>query len=195
MAQVLTDRPIITRMKKAITFFALTVAGVCCVVAAYFCHFYYIRYQNVVTELESHINSFEARLATLEGHKPKDLIPSYAAAEISTTDRQASDSFRFRDGDDKRFKLYISKGDWIAPEFRIPAGSTNRLEFDIHYGSGSNSVVGAWLSHAEPYQDLALFDEFRAYRPFDTNVIRLVVQLKPGASIKSRFTLVILREH
>ena len=183
-------------MKRAIPFFALVVAGVCCIVAAYFCHFYYNRYQTVITELEGRINGFDMRLATLESYKPKHLIPSYASAEISTSDRQASDSFRFREGDDKRFKLLIGKGDSIAPEFRIPAGSTNRLEFDIHYDdSGSNAVVGAWLSHAEPYQDLALFQEFRVYRPFNTNVIRLAVQLKPGASLKSRFTLVILHEH
>jgi hypothetical protein len=183
-------------MKRAIPFIALAVAGVCCIVATYCCHFYYNRYQTVVTELEGRINGFDMRLATLESYKPRHLIPSYASAEISTSDRQASDSFRFREGDDKRFKLLIGKGDSIAPEFRIPAGSTNRLEFDIHYDdSGDKAVVGAWLSHAEPYQDLASFDEFRAYRPFNTNVIRVAVQLKPGASIKSRFTLVILHEH
>jgi hypothetical protein len=182
-------------LKRAIPFFALAVAGVCCIVAAYFCHFYYTRYQAVVTELERRIDGFDMRLARLEGYKPKHMIPSYASGEISTSDRQASDLFRFREGDDKRFKLLIGKGDWIAPEFRIPAGSTNRLEFDIHYDdSGNNAVVGAWLSHAEPYQDLALFDEFRAYRPSNTNVIRLAVQLKLGASIKTRFTLVILHE-
>ena len=183
-------------MKRAIPFFALAVAGVCCIVAAYFCHFYYTRYQTVVTELEDRINYFDIRLATLESYKPKYMIPSEAMAEISTTDHPAEDSLRWHEGDSKEFKLLLGKGDWIAPEFRIPAGSTNRLEFDIHYdGSGSNAVVGAWLSHAEPYQDLALFDEFRAYRPFNTNVIRLAVQLKPGASIKSRFTLVILHEY
>jgi len=182
------------RVKKAIPFLALAVAGVCCVVAAYFCHFYYIRYQNAVTELEERIISFEGRLNALESHRPKDLIPSYALAEISTTDRPASDSFRFSEEEKKMFKLYVGKEDRIAPEFRIPAGSTNRLEFDIHDDSGSNSVVDAWLTQVEPYHDLAYFDEFRAYRPYDTNVIRLVVQLKPGASIKSKFTIVILRE-
>ena len=164
-------------------------------VAAYFCQFYYYRYQTVVTELESRINGFDDRLARLESYKPKHLIPSYAWAEISTSDREASHSFYSREGEDQRLKLYTGKGDWIAPEIRIQAGSTNRLEFDIHYDdTGSNALVGAWLSHAEPYQDLAQFDEFDAYRPFNTNVIRLAVQLKPGASVKSRFTIVILRE-
>src|SRR6478735_2425682 len=120
-------------MKKSISFVALTIAGVCTVVAAYFCHFYYHRYQGVVTKLESQIKDFDRRLAALESYKPKHLIPSYASAEISTSDRQAFDSVAFREGDDKRFKLYIGKGDSIAPEIRIPAGSTNRLEIDIHY--------------------------------------------------------------
>ena len=166
-----------------------------CIVAAYFCHFYYTRYQTVVTELESRINGFDARLATLEGYKPKYMIPSEAMAEISTTDHPAEDSLRWQAGDTNEFRLVLGKGDWIAPEFRIPAGSTNRQEFDIHYQSGSNALVGAWLSEVEPYQDLAMFDEFRAYRPYNTNVVRLVVQPKPGASFKFRFTLVILHEY
>lgn len=40
-------------MKKAILYIALTIGGVCLVVAAYYCHFYYAQYHNVVTELES----------------------------------------------------------------------------------------------------------------------------------------------
>ena len=180
-------------MKKAILFFALAISAMCWVVAVYFSSYYYHLYVSARTELEQRCERLEGRVSYLEARK--DLIPSYAAAEISTTDRPASESFRFQEGDGKEFKLYIGKGDWIAPEIRIPAGSTNRQEFDIHYGTGSNALVGAWLSHEEPYQDLAMFDEFRAYRPFNTNVIRLVVQLKPGASIKSRVTLVILHEH
>ncbi len=182
-------------MKRAIPLIALAVAGVCCIAAAYFCQFYYSRYQTVVTQLEDRINSFDMQLARLESEKPKHLIPSYATAEISTSDRQASHFSGSDEGNDRTLKLHIGKMHTIAPEIRIPVGSTNRLQFDIHYDEpGSNAMVGAWLSHAEPYQDLALFDEFRAYRPFDTNVIRLEVQLKPGASIKTRFTLVILHE-
>ena len=179
-------------MKRAITFFALAVAGVCCIVAAYFCQFYYSRYKTVVTELENRINGFDERLARLERYKPKHLIPSYAPAQISTTDHPSENSMRWEAGDTNEFRLILGKGDWIAPEFRIPAGTTNRQEFDIHY---DNALVGAWLSHVEPYQDLAMFDEFRAYRPSNTNVIRLIVQPKPGASFKLRFTLVILHEY
>ena len=62
-------------MKKAISFLALAIAGVCIVVAAYFSHFYYTRYQSTVTDLESRINSFEMRLATLEGHKRHTIGP------------------------------------------------------------------------------------------------------------------------
>ena len=53
----------------------LTAAGVCCVVAVYFCHFYYTLYQNTVTELESRINGFDMRLATLEGTQIEETHP------------------------------------------------------------------------------------------------------------------------
>jgi hypothetical protein len=63
-------------MKKILPVaFALAVAGVCCVAAGSFCLFYYTRYQSAVTELESRINSFDMRLATLEAHRSRELSP------------------------------------------------------------------------------------------------------------------------
>ena len=41
---------------------ALTVAGVCCVAAAYFCHFYYTLYQQTRTELQV---SMDAQIESL----------------------------------------------------------------------------------------------------------------------------------
>ena len=38
-----------------------------------------------------------------------------------------------------------------------------RLSVDIQIESQFGIVADAWLSHAEPYQDLAAFDEFRVY--------------------------------
>jgi hypothetical protein len=51
----------------------LTIARVRFIVAAYFCHFCYMRYRDTVTELENRINAFDMRLATLEGHKSREL--------------------------------------------------------------------------------------------------------------------------
>src|SRR5512133_1206454 len=86
----------VSRMKKiAPPILVLTVSGVCCVVAAYFCHFYYTRYQSTVTELESRVNSFDMRLATLEGHKSRELTPVHVWGIISTADRPEDEHLHF----------------------------------------------------------------------------------------------------
>src|SRR5258708_39571413 len=82
-------------MKKAISYAALMIAGVCLVVAAYFRPFYYPRYQSTVTELDSRINSFDMRLATLEAHKSRELTPVRVWAVISTSDKPADEGIRF----------------------------------------------------------------------------------------------------
>jgi hypothetical protein len=82
-------------MKKAATYFALTLGGVCWVVAAYFCHFYYTRYHEAVTDLEHRINSFDMRLATLEAHKSRELTPVRVWAVISTADRPPDNGLHF----------------------------------------------------------------------------------------------------
>jgi hypothetical protein len=51
-----------------------------------------------------------------------------------------------------------------------------------------------WLSHAEPYQALAAFDEFRVDSPNRTNIVRLIARLKPGAPVHMRFDILILCE-
>ena len=168
------------------------IAGAFCIVAAYFSSYYYHLYVVAQTDLEQRCANYDYRIAYLE--QRKHLIPTDGWGEISTTDRPASDSVILQEGlSGGLFTLHTGKGNWISPEFRIPAGSTNRQVFDIRVNSGEE-VVGAWLSHAEPYQDLAAFDEFRAYHPHGTNVVRLEVQPKPGASFKFRFTLVVLHE-
>src|SRR5258708_26598944 len=83
------------RMRKLFPLAALTIAGISCVVAAYFCHFYYTRYQGAVTELESRINGFDSRLATLEAHKSRELTPIHVWGAISTTDRPGDETMGF----------------------------------------------------------------------------------------------------
>jgi hypothetical protein len=186
-------------MKKAMSYFALTVAGVCCVVAAYFCHFYYTRYQSTVTELESRINGFDMRLATLEGHKSRELTPVRFWGVISTSDRPADEGVRFYLSSEKHpddfFEAINAKGGpMIRPELRLPTGSTTNCEYDIQIESQFGIVADAWLSHAASFQDLAAFDEFSVYSPNRTNMVRLIARPKPGTSVQMRFEIVVLCE-
>ncbi len=175
---------------------ALTIAGVCCVIAAYFCRFYYFRYRDTVTDLESRINSFDMRLATLEAHKSRELTPVRVWGYISTTDRPAEQQMHWYTSSEKHpdgyFEIINAKGGaLVRPELRLPVGSTN-YEYTIQISSQFGTATDAWLSHVQPYQDLAAFDEFRAYCAYETNAIRLVARPRPGASIQTRFELVLL---
>jgi len=187
-------------MKKAISFFALPVAGVCCVVAAFFCQFYYTRYAGAASELESRINSFDMRLATLEGHKSRELTPVHVWGMISTSNHPADEHMLFYLSSEKHPEGYFEavntkEGALIRPEIRLPLNSTNDSEFDIQIDSQFGIVADAWLSHAEPYHDLAEFEQFHVFCPNNTNKVRLIARAKPNASIKTRFDLVILCEH
>jgi hypothetical protein len=187
-------------MKKVIPFaVALTIAGVCCVVAAYFCQFYYSRYSEAVTGLESRINSFDMRLSQLEAHKSRELTPVRVWGMISTTDRPADEHMLFYLPSEKRpdnsFEAVNAKGGpLVRPEFRLPVGSTTNCEFDIQIEGQFGIVADVWLSHAEPYQDLAAFQQFHVYCPNRTNIVRMIARLKPDASIKMRFDIVVLCE-
>jgi hypothetical protein len=186
-------------MKKAATFFALTLAGVCLVVAAYFSQFYYTRYNNTVTHLESRISSFDTRLATLEGHKARTLTPVRVSARISTTDRPPDEHMlgylsSEKHPDDFFEAINAKGGPLVRPEIRLPAGATTNCVFEIQVASQFGIVADAWLSHAAPYQDLAAFDEFRVYTPNQTNIVRLVARPKPGASVQMRFDILVLCE-
>jgi hypothetical protein len=186
-------------MKKTISFVALTAAGVCLVVAAYFCHFYYYRYQNVVTGLESSISFFDARLARLESHKSRELTPVSVWAVISTSDPPVAEGALFHISSEKHpdnfFEAINSKdGPLVRPTIRLPTGSTTNCSYEILVESQFGIVADAWLSHAEPYQALAAFDEFRVDSPNRTNIVRLIARLKPGASVHMRFNILILCE-
>jgi hypothetical protein len=184
-------------MKKATTYFALTVAGVCWVVAAYFCQFYYTRYQSTVTSFENQISSFEIRLAELEKHKSRELTPVRAWAIISTSDKPPDDDLQHYLSSEKKpdglFEIIGAKvGPLVRPELRLPINATTNCVYDIQVDSQFGTVADAWLSHAAPYQDLAAFDEFEVYSPNKTNIVRLVARLKPGASVRMRFDILLL---
>lgn len=177
---------------------ALTISGVFCVVAAYFCHYFYSLYRNSVTELESRIQTFDHRLGALEAHKARELTPVRVWGMISTTDRTPDDYLlrgapaRIVDGE---YEITNAKGGpWIQPEIRLSAGSSTNYEFTIQIEKQFGIVADAWLSHAEPYQGLASFEQFRVYCPNGTNVVRLIARTKPDVSISMRFDIVVLCE-
>ena len=186
-------------MRKAITYVALTCVGVSLITAAYFCQFYYTRYQSNVTDLEQRVSRFDMRLAALEGHKSRELRPVHVVGMISTTNQPADESMLFRPSPnqiaDGYFEAANAKGGpFIRPEIRLSGGSATNSVFDIHVESQLGRVADAWLSHAAPFQDPAAFDEFHIYCPNTSNVVRLIARAKPGASVKLRFDVVILFE-
>ncbi len=188
------------RMRKVIPLaVALTIAGVCCVVAAYFCHFYYTRYQGTVTELESRINGFDMRLATLEAHKSRELTPVHVWGVISTTDRPTDENMLSYLSSEQHpqnfFEMINAKGGpLIRPEIRLPAGSTTNYQYEIRVESQFGVVADVCLSHAEPYENLAAFEEFRVYCLNRTNIVRLIARPRRNASIQMRFDIVVLCE-
>lgn len=166
-------------------------------VAAYFCHFYYTRYRNSVTELESRINGFDMRLATLEAHKSRELTPVHVWGMISTADRSEDGNLHFYLSSQALpvgyFEAINAKGGpLIRPELRLPPDSSTNCEFVIQIAGQFGTLSDAWLSHVEPYQDLAAFEEFRVFCPDKTNALRLVARTRHGVSIQMRFDLVLL---
>ena len=177
---------------------ALTIAGICCVVAAYFSHFYYHRYQTAVTKLESLVSSFDTRLSILEAHKARELRPVRVWGVISTTDRPSDDylaGLPAPELPELRYQVVGSKeGTFIRPELRLRAGSATNFLYEIEIEKPFGPVADVWLSHAAPYQDLAAFEEFRLYSSNKTNIVRLIARLKSGASVQMRFDMVVLCE-
>src|SRR5947199_6141790 len=75
-------------MKKLIpAAIAATIAGICCIIAAYFCHFYYMLYRHTEIDLGRQLNSFDQRLSRLEAHKARNLASVDFWGEISSTDQ------------------------------------------------------------------------------------------------------------
>ncbi len=172
----------------------IAIVGISCIIAAYYCHFYYTLHKSEVTDLERRINSFDQRLGRLEAHKARNLKAYKFWGEISTTD-QPRDSWRssmtWTNGD-KFFETAFGKGDSIYPAIRLSASSTNEQEFDIHITDQAGRVVDAWFSHAEPFQDLAQFEHFHVYRSDGTNMLKLIAQVRTNSSLKMRFQIVVL---
>jgi hypothetical protein len=198
--------------KRAIAIgITLAIAGPFCIVALYYCQFYHALYRDTGTEfsqfsrdVESHLGSIDYRLSQLESHKPRHPIPTYIRGIISTTDVGPSESWTRHSTsltNGQPFQIVQDKdGLWIVPELRLQTGSTNRQTFDIQVNPGFGTVTEGWLSHTEPYDQLASLEQFHLYtyhgtRTLETNVLHLSALAKPGKSFQMEFTTVILLEH
>jgi hypothetical protein len=133
------------------------------------------------------------RLDRREAEEPRDLMAVRYSGEVVTTDQpldyEGERDLQMAVTNGQQFHFYEGKGNGITSKIRLSAGSTNVYELDMLYGN----AVDVWLTYAEPYDALAAFQQFHVYRT-GTNTLRLVVQLKPAASTKMRFGLVVLRE-
>jgi hypothetical protein len=174
----------------------VSMAGTCCVVAATLCAFYYTLYRHGETKMDY----LERRVEWLEAHKPLYVVPLRVRGAVSTTDQEEVASSFIGAGPAtgtgyQVFQPAAKTGPVVGPEFRLPAGSTDRHEFDIVVQDSFGSVVDAWAADFQPCRDLAAFEEFRVYRPaHTTNVLRLAVQARPKASVRMEFYIVVLRE-
>lgn len=133
------------------------------------------------------------RLTRREADEPRDLVAVRYGGEVVTTDQppdyEGERDLQMAVTNGQQFHFYEGKGNGITPKIRLPAGSTNVYELDMLYGN----AVDVWLTYAEPCDALAAFQQFHVYRT-GTNTLRLVAQLKPVASTKMRFGLVVLSE-
>jgi hypothetical protein len=173
---------------------ALTLAGVCCILAAYFCHFYYTLYQQTHTELQVNldvqIDSLRREIARLANQK--HFHPIRARGWISTTDVQSDETFGYTTNQPT---LGQSKAGWvITPELRIERGSTALHEFRIDLRPANTRVMDAWISPPGQPEVRAAFDTFTVSPDEGTNSITLKVQGKPRTSGRYEFTIVVLRD-
>lgn len=177
----------------------VAVAGVCCVVAAFFSFYYYNLHLHTALqvrgEMEWKVDDLGARLAKLEADKPRHLIPFHARGRISTTNIPRSDSVTNLSPVSVNYELRVVTGKMnsIVPEIRIPKGSTAVHKFKVAVGPEKGSVVSAWTSLEEPFGNMTDFEQFHIFRN-ETNALELVIQLRPDVSVDMGFGIVVLRE-
>jgi hypothetical protein len=175
---------------------AVTAAGVCCIIAAYFCHFYYTLYRQASTNLEQSVDSRIKQLQWDVEHlaKQRHFRPIRARVFISTTDKQPVD-WLGAGTNPSEYQLGQSKMGWIIqPELRLPAGSTALQEFKINLWPLGTRVMDAWISPPGQPEAVAAFETFTVRPDEGTNSLTLTVRAKPGVSVKHEFTVVVLRD-
>jgi hypothetical protein len=175
---------------------ALTFAGVSCIIAGYFCHFYYTLYRHASTDLEQTVDS---RIKQLHWDverlaKQRHFRPIRARLFISTTDQQFVE-WLGAGTSPGQYQLGQSKMGWIIqPELRLPAGSTALQEFKINLWPPGTRAMDAWISPPGQPEAVAAFETFTVHPDEGTNSLTLTVRAKPGVSVKHEFTVVVLRD-
>lgn len=176
---------------------ALTVAGVCCIVAAYFCHFYYTLYRNASTQLEQSVDSRikELQFEVQRLAKQRHFAPMRVRAVISTTDQEAGHWGGEPASKPGEYQAANSKtGWWVSPELRVPAGSTARQEYEISLSPSNTRIIDAWISPPGEPEVLRSFSTFSVCPNEGTNSLHLIVCAKPDLSIRHEFTIVVVRD-
>jgi len=187
-------------MKRTLPYLVALVLGAM-LTNAYYAHRMSSQKVSTVSELESKYNSLHQRLSRIE-ERTRQVTPFQVWGFVSTTDQPVADQWPFDYYRTNPVEGYLidagfKGGPAIAPEIRLPVGTTNIHEFDVRLVGRmqGDDVIGGWMRTARPDDDLSSFERFYVYRPAETNVLRLVMQLKPGRSVKMRFDLTVMREH
>ncbi|MGV3755536.1 MAG: hypothetical protein ACO1QS_09155 [Verrucomicrobiota bacterium] len=187
-------------MKRILPYLLALVLGAI-LTNAYYAHRLSMANVATVSELESKYNSLHQRLSRIE-EKTRQVTPFQVWGFVSTTDQPVADEWPFEHYRTNAIGGYLidsgfKGGPAIRPEIRLPVGTTNIHEFDVRLVDRMQGdvVIGGWMRTARPDDDLSGFERFYVYRPAGTNVLRLVMQLKPGRSVKMRFDLTVMREH
>jgi hypothetical protein len=176
---------------------AILIAGACCAVTGYLSHSEYIRAQAATAQLQQYVGGLDARLTGLEAHKARELTPIRVWGMISTTDRATNVCFLPWENDREPLleaRLLAKGGGEIRPEIRLPAGSTIICEYDIRFGKEFGVVADAWLTHADPYRDLAEFEQLDVFCQSASNIVRLIARPRSDGSIQMHFHLLVLCE-
>lgn len=171
-------------------------AALCCAITERLASHYEALYRHTTAEAKQTLalkcQKLTERLDRREAEEPGNLMELRVWGIISTTDKVPSYPFNPQSQmavtNGQRLQIYPSKGSEYV-EIRLTAGSTNVYELEVPFGN----VIGVWLADAEPYDDLAAFEQFHAY-PSGTNTLKLVVQAKSGVSVSMRFSLILLKE-
>jgi len=155
--------------------------------------------KTTLLELENKYNSLHQRLSKVE-EIPRHITPYRVWGAVSSADQPHHELLQMVSGQgstsNQVFKIKNFKGGpAVVPEFRLPVGSTNLHEFYVLLPGKMDRPIEAWISFPQPTGGLASFDRLDAYCPIDTNAVKISFQLKPGASAKLVFDLIVLREH
>lgn len=175
----------------------LTLSGICCIIAAYYCHFYHALYLNVSTELEqtvnSRVNDLQHRVEQFA--QQRHFVAIRAHGIVLTTDKDPGHWAGEPTTHPGEYELGSSKSGWvISPELRLPAGSMSVHEFYITLPPAETRAIDAWISPPGQPEILAMFEQFSVIPIEGTNLLKMTVQAKPGASLKFPFTMVVVRD-